>query len=748
MTLRIHADVETRSPVDLKTAGAFVYFAHPEARVLMLAWCIDDGPMNIWTYDQPCPPKLRDAIEAGAQIVAHNAQFETLAFDWLAKNCDWPQPRYDRYVCTAAMAAAMGLPRSLDKLGEALGLAVQKDKDGMRLIRKFSIPRRDGGWNDPKDHPDDWEKFKEYCIRDVETEMAAERRMVPLSDAEQRVWLLDQEINRRGIRIDVASASAAVRLADKAKTKLDREMRLATAGYVGKCSEPGKLVEWVKSQGVELTSAAKAEITDLLECDDLPANVRRALEIRQEAAKTSVAKLNAMLARASADGRVRGSFLYHGASTGRWSNTGVNFANMPRPRRAYEEAVVVGRDKEGKEIRKPPRADLLFEAFRQEDPDLLGFMYGPELGRPLHLLSDAIRGFVWSAPNHDLVQADYAGIEGAVIAWLADERWKLDEMHKIIADPSIPDLYRQTAASIMSMSTDVITKKHPLRQSVGKVSELALGFAGGVSAFYAMARGYGVNLDALYDPVWGAADDERREKAVTRYETCLKLKQAKADVLSREAWIACEIIKLGWRATNPAIAASWSALERAVREAVENPGTITQAARVSYIVAKGFLWAKLPSGRCLAYGAPRIKAQVWVDRKVDGEWINAGAMDEDEALRLEGVVRINGKSSPKVTALGVNSVTKAWERFALYGGIIQENNTQATARDLLVNGMWKAEAAGYPVVATVYDEIICEVPRGFGSVKDFERLICELPEWAEGIPLTAGGWRGKRYRKD
>jgi DNA polymerase len=548
-----------------------------------------------------------------------------------------------------------------------------------------------------------------------------------------------------------------VRLADKAKAKLDREMRLATGGElneltgeitggaVKKCSEPGKLVEWVQSQGVELTSAAKAEITDLLECDDIPANVRKALEIRQEAAKTSVAKLNAMLARASGDGRVRGSFLYHGASTGRWSNTGANFANMPRPRRIFDDA--------------KPRPDLLFDAIRREDPDLLGFLYGPELGRPLHLLSDAIRGFVWAAPGHDLVQADYAGIEGAVIAWLAGEDWKLAEMFKIIADPSIPDLYRQTAAAIMSMSTDVITKKHPLRQSVGKVSELALGFAGGVAAFYAMARGYGVNLDALYAPVWGAADDERRMKAEARYETCLKLKQAKADVLSREAWIACEIIKLGWRAANPAIAASWDNLERVVREAVQNPGTITQAARVSYIVANGFLWAKLPSGRCLAYGNPRVTEQVWAKEQLpDGSWAEAVVMDKREAETRERVggptafegslVKIEGFANPRVTALGVNSVTKAWERFALYGGIIQENNTQATARDLLVNGMLKAESAGYPVIATVYDEIICERPRGEADVRAFERLICELPAWAEGIPLTAGGWVGKRYRKD
>ena len=125
-------------------------------------------------------------------------------------------------------------------------------------------------------------------------------------------------------------------------------------------------------------------------------------------------------------------------------------------------------------------------------------------------------------------------------------------------------------------------------------------------------------------------------------------------------------------------------------------------------------------------------------------------MEREEAERLErkGGCQIQGATKQKVTALGVNSTTRKWERFALYGGLAQENNTQGTARDLLVNGMWKAEAAGYSIVATVYDEILAEVDHGFGDVKEFERLICELPAWADGLPLTAGGWRGKRYRKD
>jgi len=743
----VSVDFETRSPVDLKTAGAFVYFDDPDAKVLMAAYRIDDGPLKCWTYDQPPPLDLWAAIEAGATIRAFNAQFETLGFDMLARRNGWPRPAYSQYVDTAAAAAAMALPRSLGDLGAALGLDVQKDKEGMRLIRKFSIPRRPRGeempglyWNEPEDHPEDFQKFVEYCKRDVETEEAAAKRIVPLSDAEQQVWLLDQTINRRGIRIDVTSAAAAIALADKSKTMLDREMRLATAGYVPACSQPGKLVEWVEAQGVPMTSAAKAEVTDLLDTTDLPPTVRKALEIRQEAAKTSVAKLQAMLNRASDDGRVRGTFMYAGAATGRWANTGVNFANMPRPRKVFETA------KENGAL----RPDALFSAIRTGEPAVLREFYGDDLGRPLHLVSDAIRGFIWAAPGHDLVQADYSGIEGAVIAWLSGEDWKVKALFEIMADPSLPDMYRRTAAAIMNLSTDIITKKHPLRQSVGKVSELALGFAGGVSAFYSMSRNYGVDLDALYEPVWGAADEARRERAVKRYENCLTRKDSKTDLLSREAWIACEIIKNGWRAANPAIAASWSALEDAARQAIQEPGAIFTAAKVRYLLKKGFLWAQLPSGRCLSYGAPKLKDQVWARRLIEGNWAEAEVMEREaaEALERRGLVKIDGATKQKVTALGVNSVTKKWERFALYGGLLAENNTQATARDLLVNGMLKAEASGYPIIAHVYDEILCEVPAGYGDVAEFERLICELPEWAAGLPLQASGWRGKRYRKD
>lgn len=638
----------------------------------------------------------------------------------------------------------MSLPRGLADLGAALDLTIQKDKEGSRLIRKFSIPRRvrkgeEPGvyFNQPEDAPEEFERFHDYCDDDVRTEAGADRRMVPLSADEQDLYVLSERINDRGIRIDRRSARAALRLAEKAKLKLDRELRLLTGGYVPSTTQPGKLVEWVEAQGVPMSSAAKAEIEALLELDDLPANVRRAVEIRQEAAKTSVAKLKAMLDRASNDGRVRGTTIYHGAGTGRFQSVGVNFSNLPRPRREFDDAHI---DRKA-----------LFEAFRCEDPDWLQFLYGDTLGRPLHLVSDAIRGFIMAAPGHDLIQADYSGIEGAVIAWSSGEHWKVQAMHEIIADPSLPDMYRRTAAGILNLPVETVTKKHWARQAVGKVSELALGFGGGVSAFHSMSKNYGVKLDPLFGPVWATADEERRERAVKRYESNVKRGKEKADELSREAWLACEIIKVGWRETNPAIKKGWHAREDAVRDAIRNPGTQFAALKCSYLVARGFLWCRLPSGRCLAYGAPKLRDQVWAEVLLDdGTWCDAEVMDREAAERMaaRGKCRINGTTSPSISALSVNSVTKKWTRSHLYGGLLAENDTQAIARDLLVNGMRKAEAAGYPIIAHVYDEMIAEVPRGSGDLAAFEKLICELPEWAAGLPLTAGGWRGKRYRKE
>ena len=256
------------------------------------------------------------------------------------------------------------------------------------------------------------------------------------------------------------------------------------------------------------------------------------------------------------------------------------------------------------------------------------------------------------------------------------------------ADPSLPDMYRRTAAAILGLTTEIVTKKHWARQAVGKPAELGLSYGGGVMAFVTFAQGYGVKLEPLAPAILAQADAERTERATKRYEACLKRKEHSTEVLSRDAWIACEIVKLGWRAANSAIAAYWGELENAAREAVQAPGTVVEAGKARYLVAKGFLWCQLPSGRCLAYGSPKLKDQVWAKRRIDGELVEAEVMDRDlaEALERKGEARIEGPTKAKVTALGVNSVTKKWERFGLYGGLLCENCLSADTEVLTPYG--------------------------------------------------------------
>lgn len=721
MTLEI--DFETRSDVDLKKHGAYRYFASPHAAPLMASYMIDGGELKRWRPPASCPDDIRAHVEAGGMMSAHNNSFERLLWQMvLTPRYGWPELRLEQCRCTAATAAAMSLPRDLAGVGAALDLPIQKGKEGYALIRKFSIPRRARKgeppgiyWNEPADFPADFERFHDYCDGDIRTEGLADRRMVPLSTYEQELYRLDQRINDRGIRIDARSALAALALAETAKAHLDREMRIATGGYVTACSQPGRLTEWVQSQGVEMPSAAKAEIEEMLELEDLPKNVRRAIELRQEAAKTSVAKLGAFLNRTSVDGRLRGAFLFLAAGTGRWSSVGAQVHNLPRPRKAFGDAHLDTR--------------ILFNAFRQGDPGWLKTLYGDTLGRALFLISDAIRGFIWAAPGHDLLAADYAGIEGAVAAWFAGEHWKVRAMFELIENPELPDLYRRAAAGIFNTTTDEITKKDPRRQ-VGKVSELALQYQGGVGAFRSMARNYSLKIEPLFDSVWwSTTEDGQNEKAERRYEECLARNEQTTKDLSQKAWLAAELIKVRWRVTHPAIKGAWSLLEEAIREAIENPGAKVSVLKCAYLVSRGFLWCRLPSGRCLAYGKPQM-------RSIEVPWADKTQPPEKR------------EKKPTPTALGVNSVTKKWERFGLYGGLAFENIVQAIARDLLANGIVKAEEAGYPVVAHVHDEIVTEVPKGFGDLRAFEKLICELPDWADGLPLTASGWRGKRYRKD
>lgn len=319
--------------------------------------------------------------------------------------------------------------------------------------------------------------------------------------------------------------------------------------------------------------------------------------------------------------------------------------------------------------------------------------------------------------------ADYSAIEGRVTAWLAGEEWKVEAFRAFDRGEGA-GIYELTASGILSRDVNAITKHE--RQAYGKVPELALGFQGGVVAFHSMAQIYRVDMADAFEPLRRSTPYDTWEKAEARYDECLERRDTGTDVMTREAWIASEVTKVLWRKKHPATVALWRGLEEAAFDAVvamnEDPAADPQVRSygpIDFVVANGFLFCRLPSKRCLAYGLPRVeqRSTPWGERKA------------------------------VVTAMGTDSVTKRWQRFALYGGLATENCVQAIARDLMRDGMLAAERAGYPIIMTVHDEAVAEVEDGFGSLAEFERLLCSRGEWAADIPVVAEGYEARRYRK-
>ncbi len=747
-----YLDIETRSDVNLRARpapGSHRYFESAHADILCFAYAFDDGPVASWRRGQPFPADLARHIRAGGMLSGWNSSgFERIAFAELGPRYGWPVPAIEQWLDTMHRAAAMALPTALGKCAEVLGVAEQKDKDGDRLIRKFSIPRKPrlrdstpGGiyWNEPEDHPADFDAFVRYCEQDVRTERALAARLVPLSDEEQEIAWLTDRMNERGVLLDMPLIKAMKRVVEASTMLLDRRMRDVTRGAVDAVTKVADLKAWLAARGVEAESLAKAAIEDLL-AEDLPPECREAVEIRKEAAKSSTAKLDAMLACVRRNGRASNQVQYHGAATGRWSGRLIQLQNLPRGTGTIDD---------------PERAAPVMLT---GDARAAALFYG----KPMSAVSDMLRSCIIASPGCRLVVADYSSIEGRVTAWLAGEAWKieafrlndtflLDEFGRKIPNPKEkndflrvgPGMYELTAAGIFNCAVEAITKKDPRRQ-VGKVAELALGFQGGVMAFDQFAKVYSLNMAVAYEPLLASVDGEVWEKAESWYEKCLTANKYGAGLLTREQWLASEVTKRAWRAKHPATVALWGALEDAARAAVEDPGAIVAAGRIKYLVSGGYLWCQLPSGRCLCYAAPRIEPRYKV-AMLDGSFETMTASEAEKTV-AEGLGEVKGDAVGAVTALGVEGGRLV--RFALYGGLATENCVQAIARDVMAAGMLRAERAGYPLTMTIHDEAVADTPLGFGSVAEFEALLCELDPWADGLPITAAGWEGPRYKKD
>lgn len=478
-------DIETYSGVDLKMAGVRPYTEAPDFDILLIAYRVDDQPTRIIDLAAGAEAKTQPvAFLDSSDLPAGDLQeFERLLFDpeivktaynaafertCLAKYFGRPCPP-EEWRCTMALAASLGLPGKLEDAGAALGLDRQKMVEGKRLIQAFSKPNRDGARRMPEDKPEDWETFRRYCIRDVDVECDIRDALsrFPRPPEELAAWTLDQHINDRGVALDAVLVAQAIALDRQSSQELLEKAKVLT-GLQNPNSLP-LLKAWLETRGLQVDSLDKKAIPELLKAapDD---TTRRVLQLRQELAKTSVKKYEAMQRGRCQDGRVHNLLQFYGASrTGRWAGRLVQVQNLPQ--------------------NKLPDLALARELVRGGDFEMLKLLFGS----PAFVLSQLIRtAFIPSAGCRFIV-CDYSAIEARVLAWLADEDWVLEEFR---GDGLI---YEATAAMMFHAAKDDIKKGGPradLRPK-GKVATLACGYQGGVGAL--------INMGALES---GIPEDE------------------------------------------------------------------------------------------------------------------------------------------------------------------------------------------------------------------------------------------------
>lgn len=453
-------DIETYSPEDLGACGVYRYAEAPGFEVLLFAVSVNGGPVAVYDLarGEELPERVVKALEYPAVAKsAYNAAFERVCLGrWLGRRLD---PR--QWDCTMARGAMAGYPLGLDACGAAMGIERKKMREGKALVRFFCTPCRptkaNGGRtrNRPEDDPEKWEAFKRYCRRDVEAEQEIRRRLLPLAqpETERRLYALDQDINDRGVAVDLTLVEQAMRMDAACKARLSAEA--ARLGGLENPNSVAQLKAWLEGEtGRAVATLSKKDLPDMIARAGDGA-VRRMLEIRAEMGKTSTKKYEAIRRAACRDGRVRGLLQFHGTRTGRWAGRLVQVQNLPQN---HLEDIATAR-----------------ELAREGDAGTLELLYGslPET------LSQLVRTAFVAPEGRTLLVCDFSAIEARVVAWLAGEEWRLEVFR------THGKIYEASAAMMFHVPVEEITKADPRRQK-GKIAELALGYQGGTGALRQM----------------------------------------------------------------------------------------------------------------------------------------------------------------------------------------------------------------------------------------------------------------------
>lgn len=545
-------DIESYSAADLSEVGVHRYVEDPTFEVLLIAYSVDGGPVEVYdcfTGDIEKERYIRDILaDPGVIKYAYNAAFERQT---LAKWAEEPMPP-EQWKCTMVHALMCGLPGSLAAVGMALGLPEDKlkDKQGKALIDYFCKPckptKANGGRvrNLPAHDPEKWKLFIEYNRQDVVTETEIRHRLDQIGrvpEHEQELWQLDQQINDHGIRIDVPMVEKIVDFDEIRAGELMEEARQITG-----LSNPNSLTQlkaWLNKQGVEVDSLNKDSLEELLK-EDLPRDVRRVLQIRKASGKTSTAKYAKMLGAVCSDDRLRGILQFYGANrAGRWTGKLVQVHNLAK--------------------NYMPDLDLARELTAAGDFDTLQTLYG----EPSFVFSELVRTAFIPSDGNKFVVSDFSAIEARVVAWVAGEQWVLDAFRQG------KDIYCETASMMYHVPVVKHGENGHLRQR-GKVAVLACGYQGGVGAMRAM-------------DTTGTIPDEELQSVVDQ-----------------------------WRQANPKIVQLWKKVELAAKSAIEDHRMHTIQRNISFGYRNGNLYITLPSGRGLCYFGARLKDGQYGDQIV------------------------------------------------------------------------------------------------------------------------------------
>ena len=709
----VSVDIETYSDVDIKKAGLYKYAQSPAFEVLLIAWAVDNGPVQV--LDLTTDPgangsgaewqKLQEwlALWRADDVLwhAYNAAFEHYCLNVWAERNGLPQLAIGDWFCTMAQGLYCSYPAGLAAIGEAMGLPQDKKKLGVgaALIRRFCVPQREkplpllGDMRSETTlekvrrwaqlEPEKWQLFKDYCRQDVETEREIKRRLKKwqMPAREQILWELTTEANTVGVGVDRALVDAAIAIGEAEQERMTTEAREISGLSNPKSVQ--QLMKWLnKELDEEVTDLRKATVADLLKAGVNNDNAARMLELRQLMGKTSTKKYDAVHAAVCDDERVRGMLFYYGANrTGRWAGRIVQPQNLPQ--------------------NHLPNLGYARELVRARDAELLGLNYGsiPDT------LSQLIRTAFIPRKGKLYAVADYSAIEARVVAWLAGEQWVLDAFREG------QDIYCATASQMFGVPVEKHGQNSELRQR-GKVAVLALGYGGGESALTAMGA--------------------------------LKMGIPEEDLPE---------IKQSWRQANPAICTMWRRVEEAAIETLQTgkpfplqikvkdperarenerimgvtPGTFSNrfitGAKLTFRregdpdTDQDFLTVELPSGRKLFYARPFLApAKNFPDRQSLHYW-------------------------------GMNQTSKKWAQTDTWGGKLVENITQAVARDCLAETLIELRKRQMLAVFHVHDEVIVEVDREDDLDAILDVMAAPI-EWAPGLPLKGAGFICEYYQKD